>query len=131
MLPPFFFVYLISYNSHHNGRAQSREGFLNVLFSSYQILTHKLNTERNVPAMKRWGYLCLVSSCSEQYILKLQKLSTERKRRSQEFGYLLLYTANEQALVCLFNREILDASRGRPLHCKMANNRCWPNLLSH
>ena len=29
----------------------------------------------------------------------------------------------EQALVCLSNREIVDASRGRTFHCKMANNR--------
>jgi len=28
-----------------------------------------------------------------------------------------------QALVCLSNREIVDASRGRTFHCKMANNR--------
>jgi len=29
----------------------------------------------------------------------------------------------EQALVCLSNREIVDASRGCTFHCKMANNR--------
>jgi len=29
----------------------------------------------------------------------------------------------EQALVFLSNREIVDASRGRTFHCKMANNR--------
>jgi len=29
---------------------------------------------------------------------------------------------HEQALVCLSNREIVDASRGRTLHYKMANN---------
>ena len=29
----------------------------------------------------------------------------------------------EQALICLSNREIVDASRGRTFHCKMANNR--------
>jgi len=29
----------------------------------------------------------------------------------------------EQALVCLSNREMADASRGRPFHCKMTNNR--------
>ena len=29
----------------------------------------------------------------------------------------------EQALVCLSNREIVDASRGRPFHYKMANDR--------
>jgi len=29
---------------------------------------------------------------------------------------------NEQFLVCLFYREIVDASRGRTFHCKMANN---------
>ena len=29
----------------------------------------------------------------------------------------------EQALVCLFNREIVDASRRRTFLCKMANNR--------
>jgi len=30
---------------------------------------------------------------------------------------------NEQALVCLSDREIVDASRGCTFHCKMANNR--------
>jgi len=29
----------------------------------------------------------------------------------------------EQALFCLSNREIVDASRGCTFHCKMANNR--------
>jgi len=29
----------------------------------------------------------------------------------------------EQALVCLSNREIVDASSGRTFHCNMANNR--------
>ena len=29
----------------------------------------------------------------------------------------------EQALVCLSNREIVDASRGCTFHCKMASNR--------
>ena len=43
---------------------------------------------------------------------------------------------HEQALVCLSNREIIDASRGRTFHCKMANNRFFhlsfrPNLFSH
>jgi len=33
------------------------------------------------------------------------------------------YVENEQALVCLANREIVDASRGRTFHCKVANNR--------
>ena len=42
----------------------------------------------------------------------------------------------EQALVCLSNREIFHASRGRTFHCKMANDRfflvmCRPNLFSH
>jgi len=32
---------------------------------------------------------------------------------------------NEQALVCLSNEEIVDASRGRTFHCEMANNRCF------
>ena len=32
-------------------------------------------------------------------------------------------TGYEQALVCLSNREIVDASRGCTFHCKMANNR--------
>ena len=31
----------------------------------------------------------------------------------------------EQALVCLSNREIVDASRGRTFHCKTANNRSF------
>ena len=34
--------------------------------------------------------------------------------------YLTVY---EQALVCPSNGEILDVSRGRPCHCKMADNR--------
>ena len=46
---------------------------------------------------------------------------------------------NEQALVCLSNREMVDASRRRPFHCKMTNNRlkpfffklCRPNVFSH
>jgi len=50
-----------------------------------------------------------------------------------------LHTENEQALVCLSNREILDVSRGRPFHCKMANNHeepyfsriVWAYLFSH
>ena len=29
----------------------------------------------------------------------------------------------DQALVCLSNREIVDASRGCTFHCNMANNR--------
>ena len=29
----------------------------------------------------------------------------------------------KQALICLSNREMVDASRGRPFHCKMANDR--------
>jgi len=36
---------------------------------------------------------------------------------------LLTSAGNEQALVCLPNREIVDASRGRTFHCEMANNR--------
>ena len=41
-----------------------------------------------------------------------------------------------QALVCLSNREIVDASRWYTFRCKMANNRfffylLWPNLFSH
>jgi len=34
-----------------------------------------------------------------------------------------LFEVYEQALVCLSDREIVDASRGRTFHCKMANNR--------
>jgi len=30
---------------------------------------------------------------------------------------------DERALVCLSNREIVDASGGRTVHCKMANTR--------
>jgi len=45
----------------------------------------------------------------------------------------------EQALVCISNWDIVDASRGRTCHCKMANNRlitvvfvlCRLNLFSH
>jgi len=36
---------------------------------------------------------------------------------------------NEQALVCLSNREIVDASRGRTFHCKTANNRFFFNCF--
>jgi len=32
---------------------------------------------------------------------------------------------HEHALVCLSNREIVDASRGRTFHCKMVVNRCF------
>ena len=32
-------------------------------------------------------------------------------------------------LVCLSNREILDVSRGRPFHCKRANNRCFSDRV--
>jgi len=50
-------------------------------------------------------------------------------------GGLWFYVGNEQALVCLSNREIVDASRGRTFHCKIANNRffqlVWPYLFSH
>jgi len=43
---------------------------------------------------------------------------------------------HEQALVCLSNRETLDVSRGRPFHCKIANDRVflylyWPDVFSH
>jgi len=43
---------------------------------------------------------------------------------------------HEQALVCLSKKEIVDASRGRTFHCKMAENRCFlklvlPNLFGH
>ena len=38
-------------------------------------------------------------------------------------------TVYEQALVCLSNKEIVDASRGRRFHCKMANNRLIPFFL--
>jgi len=45
----------------------------------------------------------------------------------------------EQALVCVSNREIVDASRGRTFNCEVAGNRfmaflfllCWPTLTSH
>ena len=33
-----------------------------------------------------------------------------------------MFITYEQALVCLSNREIVDASRGCTFHCKMANN---------
>jgi len=36
---------------------------------------------------------------------------------------MLCVMCNEQALVCLFNTYILDASRRQPFHRKMANNR--------
>ena len=32
---------------------------------------------------------------------------------------------DEQALVCLSNREIVDASSGRIFHCKIAKNRVF------
>jgi len=34
-----------------------------------------------------------------------------------------------QALVCLSNREIVDASRGQICNCKMANNRFFSNCV--
>ena len=37
-------------------------------------------------------------------------------------GWRIASLEHEQALVCLSNREIVDASRRRPFHCKMANN---------
>jgi len=36
---------------------------------------------------------------------------------------------NEQALVCLSNRETVDASRGCTFHCKMTNNRFFSNCF--
>jgi len=36
---------------------------------------------------------------------------------------------NEQALVCLSNRELVDASRGRTFHCETANNRFFFNCF--
>jgi len=36
------------------------------------------------------------------------------------YVYIYIY---EQALVCLYNKQILGVSRGQPIHCKMANNR--------
>jgi len=41
--------------------------------------------------------------------------------------YLILRSAYEQALVCLSNRDIVDASRGHTFHRKMANNRYFFN----
>jgi len=38
-----------------------------------------------------------------------------------------MHHEHEQALVCLSNREIVYASRGRTFHCKMANNRFFTN----
>jgi len=38
------------------------------------------------------------------------------------YTYMYIHTY-EQALVCLSNREIVDASRERRFHCKIANNR--------
>ena len=32
-------------------------------------------------------------------------------------------TMHAQALACLSNREVIDATKGRTFHCKMANNR--------
>jgi len=37
----------------------------------------------------------------------------------------------EQALVCLSNREIVDASRGSTFHCKMTNNSIITVLFSN
>jgi len=39
--------------------------------------------------------------------------------------YACAYQQYEQALVCLSNREIADASRWCTFHCKLANNRCF------
>jgi len=37
----------------------------------------------------------------------------------------------EQALICLSDREIVDASRGRTFHCKMANDRLFTCFCSN
>ena len=39
-------------------------------------------------------------------------------------------TRYEQALVCLSNREIVDASRGCTFHCKTANHRFCSLIVS-
>jgi len=51
-----------------------------------------------------------------QYLVKA-KVDVERFLSAPNIS-----TYNEQALVCLSNREIDDASRGCTFHCKMANN---------
>jgi len=38
---------------------------------------------------------------------------------------------HEQALVCRSNREIVDVSKGRTFHCKMANNCVITGLVSN
>jgi len=53
-------------------------------------------------------------------------------RRAQSSAHLKKKTkktqirdGDEQALVCLSNREIVDASRRRTFQCKLENNRCF------
>jgi len=46
----------------------------------------------------------------------------DRHGITPERGVILLRFAYEQALVCLSNREVVDASRGCTFHCKMACN---------
>ena len=44
---------------------------------------------------------------------------------------MYVFTSYEQALVCLSNREMIDASRGRRLHRRMANNRLTTIFFSN
>ena len=57
--------------------------------------------------------------------------STRRQPRSMRVNptssryFCRVHTNHEQALVCLFNRNIIDASTGRQFHSKIANNRVF------
>jgi len=44
-----------------------------------------------------------------------------RRVRVLTVGLFIISNLDEQALVCLSNRYIVDASRGCTFHCKMAN----------
>ena len=50
-------------------------------------------------------------------------------KRWERSGRVPCQVQNEQALVCLSNREIVDASRGRTFHCEMANNLFFSNCF--
>ena len=57
------------------------------------------------------------------YIARSRQKEIDTQRQTDRKLDGQTYIQYEQALVCLSNREIVDASRRRTFHCKMANNR--------
>ena len=45
------------------------------------------------------------------------------------YAFFEMRPSYEQTLVCLSNRETVDASRGWTSHCEMANNRFFSNCF--